>query len=122
MLFYIWEDPRVWAYGNHYFPVHLRAQGVVFHILSPLGAHVGSDCSPGGCWITGLSPSSVPLGSGTHVGGLQSLMTVTSLFTDMAGNIPIPSPSPWSGIRPTCGRHFMTIFVPQGWEAPPRLG
>ena len=41
---------------------------------------------------------------------------------DMAGNIPIPSPSPWSGIRPTCGRHFMTIFVPQGWEAPPRLG
>ena len=29
-----------------------------------------------------------PQGSLAHVGGLQSLMTVTSLFTDMAGNIP----------------------------------
>ena len=34
------------------------------------------------------SPSWVPLGSGTHGGGLDSLMTVTSLFTDMAGNSP----------------------------------
>ena len=29
-----------------------------------------------------------PQGSPYHVGGLQSLMTVTSLFTNMAGNIP----------------------------------
>ena len=29
-----------------------------------------------------------PQGSLAQVGGLQSLMTVTSLFTDMAGNIP----------------------------------
>ena len=33
------------------------------------------------------SPSWVPLGSGAHI-QLQLLMTVTSLFTDMAGNTP----------------------------------
>ena len=29
-----------------------------------------------------------PQGSPAHIGRLQSVMTVTSMFTDMAGNIP----------------------------------
>ena len=30
--------------------------------------------------------SALKKGSGTHIGGLQSLMTMTALFTDMARN------------------------------------
>ena len=38
-----------------------------------------------GCQISFLSALK---GSGVHIGGMQSLMTVTSLFTDMTGNTP----------------------------------
>ena len=120
VLFYIWEDARVWAYQTHSFHVHLSYPGPVscaFHILSSPGAHRGEWLQSWGLLDGRYSQPS----SGAHPGGLQSLMTVTSLFTDTAGNIPILSPSHWSGIWSTCGRHFMTI-VPQCWEAPPRLG
>ena len=60
-----------------------------------------------GCQITGAFPSWVPLGTG----GLESLKTASSLFINMAGNLPHLSPSPWSEISPIFGRHFMTIFL-----------
>ena len=49
--FYVWEDARVWAHGNHFFLLHLSFLGPVsgvFHILSFLssGLTIGSGCSP----------------------------------------------------------------------------
>ena len=91
VLFYIWEDARVWAYQTHSFCVHLSYPGPVsraFHILSSPGAHRGEWLQSWGLLDGRYSQPS----SGTHPGRLQSLMTVTSLFTDTAGNIPILIP------------------------------
>ena len=54
-----------------------------------MGLAIGSGCSPDSCQIIGifLQPE-CPEGSGSQMGGLQSLMTMTPLFTDVAGNIP----------------------------------
>ena len=37
-------------------------------------------------WQVFFFLSALKKGSGTHIGGLQSLMTMTALFTDMARN------------------------------------
>ena len=55
-------------------------------------------------------------------GGPKLLMTMTFLFTDMAGNTTFHSPSLWLKIRPIFGGHFMTIFVPRCWKAHLRSG
>ena len=61
----------------------------VFHNLSSLEAHHREWLQSAGCRITGiLLLPECPLGSPAHIGELQSLMAVTSSFTDMAGNIP----------------------------------
>ena len=62
MLFYVWEDARLTE-------------------LSPL---VCSSATWGQFPV--FSHPELPWGSPAHTGGLQSL-TVTTLFTDMAGNI-----------------------------------
>ena len=59
---------------------------------APWGFTIGSGCSPIAVRSQGFfSLPQCPQGSRTHAGGLQSLMTVTSLFTDMPGNIPFLS-------------------------------
>ena len=56
VLFYVWKVAGVRAHWNHFFSMHLRYTGpgpcwfllvclFVFHILSSLGAHLGSGCS-----------------------------------------------------------------------------
>ena len=80
VLFCMWEDSRAWACWNHSFHVHLSYLGRV-----SWGPHLeffGAPCrewlQPDGC--TGILPECP--------GGLESLMTVTSLVIDMAGNTP----------------------------------
>ena len=62
----------------------------VFHILSFLRAHRRELLQSGGCLREVFFPSWVPSGltSSPSLVWLQSLMAVTSLFTDMAGSIP----------------------------------
>ena len=66
-----------------------------FHILSSLGFTVGSGCSPrAGCQIVQVFfQSALPAQEFTF----ESLMIVTSLFTDMTGNNSI---SQLSGFKP----------------------
>ena len=70
---------------------NLGPMSCLFHILSFLGAHHRECLKSEGCKITGiiLLPE-CPQGSPGHTGGLQALITVTSLLTD-AGNIPFLS-------------------------------
>ena len=89
MLFSAWEDERVWAHCSHSFHMYLSCPGPeshIFYILSSLGAHHRE-------WLQSWchrysSPSWVPLRLRNSLWRLQSLMTVTSLFTDMAENTP----------------------------------
>ena len=70
-----------------YVPHLSRASILYFHILSFLRLTIRSGFS---LWLlNGRYSFSFWVSSGlsAHGGGLQSLMTVTSLFTDMAGNI-----------------------------------
>ena len=76
------------------------------HILSSLGLTM-EWLQPDGCWMAGiLLLPECPSGSGTHGKVLESLMIVTSLFIDTAGNISFlrvmlnPSISKWSHVRP----------------------
>ena len=73
------------------FSAILEPISCLFHILSFLGAHHREWLKSEGCKITGiiLLPE-CPQGSPGHTGGLQALMTMTSLLTD-AGNIPFLS-------------------------------
>ena len=57
-----------------------------FHILSSFGAYCREWLKPDDCQIAGIVL--FPGCPQAHTGRLQSLMTVTSLFTDMAGNSP----------------------------------
>ena len=44
LLFYRWEEARVWAFGNHFLDVHLNCLGPVSHFLhpeAPQGAQLG---------------------------------------------------------------------------------
>ena len=44
LLFYRWEEARVWAFGNHSLDVHLNCLGPVSHFLhpeAPQGAQLG---------------------------------------------------------------------------------
>ena len=64
---------------------------------APLGLMVGSGWS-NSCWVVGiLLLPECSSGSPAHIGGLELLMTVTSLFIDMAGNTPF--------------LHTLTIFL-----------
>ena len=47
MIFYVWEDARVWACWNHSFHTHLSNLEPVscFHILGSSGLPIGSGCS-----------------------------------------------------------------------------
>ena len=66
-----------------------------FHILSFLGAHPREWLvwESNGYQIAGiLLLLDCPECSGAHIGRLQSLMTVTSLFADMAGSSPFLNP------------------------------
>ena len=66
-----------------------------FHILSFLGAHPREWLvwQSNGYQIAGiLLLLECPEGSGAHIGRLQSLMTVTSLFADKAGSSPFLNP------------------------------
>ena len=71
----------------------------VFHILSSSVLSLGSGCS---LMAAMLQVFSFPISLGAQeltLGGLESLMTVTSLFTDIAGNTPFltftePNPFP----------------------------
>ena len=92
MLFYVWEDTRVQAHWNHSFGMQLSFLGPVSCVSTSWvssGLSVGSGCSLMAArgqivlpfWdFSGLTSS--PLWR------LQLLTTVTSLFTDMTGNIP----------------------------------
>ena len=56
------------------------------------------DMGLGGSLLPGF-----PQGSPAHIGGLEWLMTVSSLLIDLADNIPFLSSSSWSKIRPVFG-------------------
>ena len=91
MLFSVWEDARVWAVCYHSFHMHLSCLGPeshIFHILSSLGAHHREWLQSWRLLDPRCSPSWVPLRLRNSLWRLQSLMTVTSLFTDTAGNTP----------------------------------
>ena len=48
VLFYVWEDPRVWAHWNHSFDLHLSSLGPVSCVFTSWvssGLTVGSGCS-----------------------------------------------------------------------------
>ena len=91
VIFYVQEDVGVWAHCNCSFHMHLIYLGPVscFHILSflSLGLTVGS-----GCRVMAIRQKAFSflraLRAQWLTGGLQSLMTVASSFTDMAGNVP----------------------------------
>ena len=72
-----------------YAPRYLGPVACVFHILSSLGAHHREWLQSCGCSMAGILLPECPEGSPTHLGGLWSLMTVTSLFTDITGNFPL---------------------------------
>ena len=60
MLFYIWEDARIWAHWNHSFHVHLsypiRASILcVFTPWAPLGLTTGSSCNLMAAWSQAFS-------------------------------------------------------------------
>ena len=85
MPFCVWEDARVWAHCNRSFHTHLSHPGPLscaFHFLSFLQVHRGEWLRADGSFLPEL-----PRGSRARAGGLQSLMTATSLSTDTMGNI-----------------------------------
>ena len=82
-----------------------------------LSAHLRAWLQPEGCLISQVfSFLNAHRAQIFTFGGLEWLLTLTSLLTDMAGNMPFLGPSSWSEIRPIFGRHFMTNFVPWCWE------
>ena len=95
VLFCVWEDARVWAHWNYFSDMYLSSLGpesCVFTFWVSSELTVGTGCSPAAAvWLL-LDGNSFlpkfPQGSPTHYPlWLQLLMTVTFLFTDMAGNI-----------------------------------
>ena len=92
MLFYVWEDARVWSQRGCSLHTQLSYLGPVsrFSHLELLGAHCRE-------W-----PQLTALGWQVFFpflraleftsGGPEQLMTVTSLFTDVAGNTPFLIP------------------------------
>ena len=84
------EDARVCVHWSHSSHMHLSYLGQVslfFHILSSLRAHCREWLQSDGRWTTDILPGHLS-DSSVHAGGLQSLITVTSLYTDMARNAP----------------------------------
>ena len=69
-----------------FFHLHLSYPGPVYCVFShpelPWGSLWGVTAVLGAARWQLFIPFLVPLGSGNHTGGLQLLMTVTSLFTD----------------------------------------
>ena len=89
----MWEGRKVWAYWNPSFHIQLSSLGL-FHTPSA-PTTPGPQGSPwemtDGCKITGTVLPGLLLSSEIHLCGLESLMAVTSLFIDMAGNAPFLS-------------------------------
>ena len=87
------KGTKVWAYWSHSFHIHLSSLGL-FH-TPPAPTTPAPQGSPwemtDGCQITGTVLPGPLLSSETHIWGLESLMAVTSLFIDMAGNSPFLS-------------------------------
>ena len=87
------KNARVWAHGTHSFCMHLSYLGPVSFVFtswasfpqgSPSGVTAVWWLLDGRCSLSSWIPQDSP----AHTEGLQSLMTVTSLFTDMDGSIP----------------------------------
>ena len=94
VLFYVWEDARVWAHWNHSFDMHLSYLGPVscsFPSWVLSGCTIGDGNSGWGLGEGVLSPSWVPseLTVGCGGGGLAVVAWWLQhpLFTDLAGNI-----------------------------------
>ena len=89
-LFQAWEDAGVWIPDIIPF-TSISVIWAQYHCLSHpelLRAHSREWLQSDGYQMPGILLLECPQDSGTHIGGLESLMSVTSLFTDMAGNIP----------------------------------
>ena len=80
MLFYVWEDARVWAHWGYSLHMQLSSLGPISHFsqLELLRAHCREWLQSGGCWWQVFFSSWVLLGTSAHVGGLQALIIVTS--------------------------------------------
>ena len=93
VLFYVWEDARVWVHRRHSFDMHLSSLGpvtCVFHILSFPRTHHREWLQSDGCWMAGIlsflnSPRTHQL---TIHGGCNCWWLWHPLSTDGAGNIP----------------------------------
>ena len=83
-----WEVTRIWAHRNSFFHMRLSASIPFLHPeLSFLGLTIGSGYSlVAGWWPVFFSFLSSLRAHQLTLGRLQTLMTVTSSFTDMAGN------------------------------------
>ena len=88
MLFYVWEGATVWAHSFHKDLSDLGPTSRVVHILSPSVLAAGSGCSLMSAESQVFSFFGALGAQKLTFGGLVLLVTVTSLFTDMAGNIP----------------------------------
>lgn len=88
MLFYIWEGATVWAHSFHMDLSYLGPASRVVHILSPSVLAAGSGCSLMSAESQVLSFFGALGAQKLPFGGLALLMTVTSLFSDVAANIP----------------------------------
>ena len=90
--FFVSEDARIWGLCYHSFRRNMRCSYLgpvpcVFTSGVCSGLTVGSGCSLMAATWQVIFPSWAPQGSPAHYEAQQLLVTVTSLFTDMAGNI-----------------------------------
>ena len=103
VLFFVWESVRAWAHWYHCFHKHLSYLGqcpVLFISWAPLGLTIGSGCSLMAARWQVFFSFLCALRAHQLLLRVQSLMTVTSLFTHMAYKTPFLSfwRQPWGKV------------------------
>ena len=93
VLFYAWEEARVWAHWNHSFDRHLSSLGPISHVVTSWvssGLPVGNGCSLMAARWQVFFPSWVSSGVASSMSGsgCNCWWLWHPLFTDVAGNIP----------------------------------
>ena len=112
----MWEDARAWAQWNGSFDMypHLSGSSTPFsHSEFPFfRAHLREWLESNSCWMARILSSLSSLRAHQlTLCWLQLLMTVTSLFIDMARNIPFLTYFPFLTLLLSC---FSSSWIPQG--------